>query len=208
MKQSTQCRTQLLLGTEATLTSAPTATTSRSKDMRMQDEIAALLPWADAINSKYPYALTDGTLKVASTPSAHPSTTGDSTSSLWHSADALFEDAIIQSIGTRLVGIVQDALLQPGARSTSTHAGVDKNPAIAVSKDAVSAVPPPPPPPMPEPASDKLRVVTLRDGTILKLADAEIPDPPAISFVNNISWLNSMRDDHTAHWRGESVMNI
>ncbi|KAG2114583.1 uncharacterized protein F5147DRAFT_569971 [Suillus discolor] len=61
---------------------------------------------------------------------------------------------------------------------------------------------------MPEPASDKLHIVMLRDGTVLELADAEIPDPPAISFVNNISWLNSMWDDCMVHWQGESVMNI
>ncbi|KAG2115289.1 uncharacterized protein F5147DRAFT_569635 [Suillus discolor] len=61
---------------------------------------------------------------------------------------------------------------------------------------------------MPEPASDKLHIVMLGDGTVLKLADADIPNPPAISFVNNISQLNSMWDDHMVHWRGESVMNI
>ncbi|KAG1895844.1 uncharacterized protein F5891DRAFT_941495 [Suillus fuscotomentosus] len=53
-----------------------------------------------------------------------------------------------------------------------------------------------------------MRVLKLGNGTLLQVADDEIPDPPAISFVNDIPRLNGMWDDHTEHWQGTSIINI
>ncbi|KAG1901177.1 uncharacterized protein F5891DRAFT_950945, partial [Suillus fuscotomentosus] len=52
------------------------------------------------------------------------------------------------------------------------------------------------------------RMLKLGDGTMLQLDDSDIPDPPAISFSNDISSLNSMWDDHTEHWQGASFIVI
>lgn len=61
---------------------------------------------------------------------------------------------------------------------------------------------------MPETSTGRTRTLTLGDGTVLQLADSDIPDPPAVSFVNDIARLNSMWDDRTHHWEGNSVMVI
>lgn len=53
-----------------------------------------------------------------------------------------------------------------------------------------------------------MRVLKLGNGTLLQVADNEIPDPPAISFVNDIPRLNGMWDNHTEHWQGMSIINI
>jgi hypothetical protein len=53
-----------------------------------------------------------------------------------------------------------------------------------------------------------IRAITLGNGTQLTLTLAEIPDPPAVSFVNNIPWLNQMWDDISIHWRHESRLHI
>ncbi|KAG1897689.1 uncharacterized protein F5891DRAFT_902528, partial [Suillus fuscotomentosus] len=57
-------------------------------------------------------------------------------------------------------------------------------------------------------SSNKLRVLNLGDGTILQLVDDDIPDPPAVSFANDILRLNAMWDDNTAHWLNESIITI
>ena len=54
----------------------------------------------------------------------------------------------------------------------------------------------------------KSRVLKLGDGTILQLVDSEIPDPPAVSFVDDILRLNGMWEDRTEHWQGNSVIAI
>jgi len=44
----------------------------------------------------------------------------------------------------------------------------------------------------------KFRTLTLGNGIRLRLTALQIPDPPAMSFANNIPWLNSMWDDTSA----------
>ncbi|KAG1781377.1 hypothetical protein EV702DRAFT_962780 [Suillus placidus] len=58
------------------------------------------------------------------------------------------------------------------------------------------------------PDANKPQVLKLGDGTMLQLDASSIPDPPAISFANDISSLNGMWDDHTEHWQGISVIVI
>lgn len=116
MKQLTQHHAELLGDSE--MASDTTATTC-SKDTHMMAEVAALLPWvsncflllpsfyntdvlhgqADAINHAFPYALTDGQLApaVSTLPCPTPAIAG---------ADVSLQDAIVQSVGTRLVDIV------------------------------------------------------------------------------------------------------
>ncbi|KAG1902421.1 uncharacterized protein F5891DRAFT_949182 [Suillus fuscotomentosus] len=57
-------------------------------------------------------------------------------------------------------------------------------------------------------SSNKLHVLNLGYGTILQLVDDNIPDPPAVSFANDILRLNAMWDDDTVHWLNESIITI
>ena len=50
--------------------------------------------------------------------------------------------------------------------------------------------------------------IILGNGTELKLPLAEIPDPPVVSFVDNIPWLNQMWDDTLIHWCEDSQLHI
>ncbi|KAG2101838.1 uncharacterized protein F5147DRAFT_810807 [Suillus discolor] len=167
----------------------------RSKDTRTMAEVAALLPWADAINRAFPYALTDGQLApaVSTLPCPTPASAG---------ADASLQDAIVQSVGTRLVNIVQGALLQ---LSTVQVWLPEAEPQDAGTSAGCT---PEEPAPATETSTKRMRVLKLGNGTLLQVADDEIPDPPAISFVNDIPWLNGMWDDRTEHWQGMSIINI
>lgn len=53
-----------------------------------------------------------------------------------------------------------------------------------------------------------IRTIILGDSTQLRLTLAEIPDPPAVSFIDNIPWLNQMWDDTSIHWCNESWLHI
>ncbi|KAG2062643.1 hypothetical protein BDR04DRAFT_1123806, partial [Suillus decipiens] len=145
---------------------------SQSKDTWTAPEIRALLSWADAITSMYPYELTDGIPLPASAPNP-PALTSHSTAQP-STADALLEEAIVQN------GVIN-----------TTVASHQQHP-LAVEQGS----------------SNKLRVLNLRDGTILQLADDNIPDPPAVSFANDIPHLNVMWDDCSMHWLNESVFAI
>ncbi|KAF8239096.1 hypothetical protein L208DRAFT_1239117 [Tricholoma matsutake] len=50
--------------------------------------------------------------------------------------------------------------------------------------------------------------IILGDSTQLRLTLAEIPDPPAVSFVDNIPWLNQMWDNTSIHWCNKSWLHI
>ncbi|KAG1726597.1 hypothetical protein EDB19DRAFT_1833400 [Suillus lakei] len=117
-KQSVQCHEQLLGVTVAPSTAGTSI--SWSKDMRTAPEIRALLPWADAITSMYPYEPTDGMPMPASAPDP-PTLISNSTSGFLQpsaASDALLEEAIVQNVGMRLVEIVQGALQPSAAGST------------------------------------------------------------------------------------------
>ena len=121
--------------------------------------------------------------------------------------DTKFQDAIIQGVGKRLVSIVQDAIQRPSSLPTGTEpaaelAGlstVTSGECCAPGGSATSAEPD---------TTVKSRVLKLGDGTLLHLADGDIPDPPAVSFVDDIPRLNGMWDDRTEHWQGRSVITI
>ncbi|KAF9526294.1 hypothetical protein CPB83DRAFT_817327 [Crepidotus variabilis] len=72
--------------------------------------------------------------------------------------------------------------------------------------------PSPPPPSSPsESNSDSdlpSRLLKLGDGTILTLAESDVPPPPAVSFKNDLPILNAMWDDTTANWGGNSHLII
>ncbi|KAG1888025.1 uncharacterized protein F5891DRAFT_987886 [Suillus fuscotomentosus] len=199
-KQSAQRREQLLGVTVAPSTSGTSV--NRSKDTRTAPEIRALLPWADAITSAYPYEPTDGMPMPASSPDP-PS---HSTPSVLHPSAT--SDAIVQDVGTRLIEIVQGALqpsaagLMPSVRPQA--ADIADTGAISAATTACQQ-----PPSMVESgSSNKLHVLNLGDGTILQLVDDDIPDPPAVSFANDILRLNAMWDDNTVHWLNESIITI
>lgn len=117
-----------------------------------------------------------------------------------------FQDAIIQGVSQRLLAAVQDAV-----RGPSTAALVPVGEAVAPGP-AVSTVlthgAPRDPHQAPIDSVMKVHMLKLGDGTLLHLADDEIPDPPAVSFFDDIPRLNAMWDDHTEHWEGKSVFMI
>lgn len=49
-----------------------------------------------------------------------------------------------------------------------------------------------------------IRTIILGNGTELKPTLTEIPDPPVVSFIDNIPRLNQMWDDTLIHWRKDS----
>jgi hypothetical protein len=52
------------------------------------------------------------------------------------------------------------------------------------------------------------RSLTLGNGIILQFTAESVPDPPAVSFANNIPRLNSMWDDKTDYWCGTSPLVV
>ncbi|KAG2754065.1 hypothetical protein P692DRAFT_20816052 [Suillus brevipes Sb2] len=172
-KQSVQRREQLLGVTVAPSTSSTSI--SQSKDTRTAPEIRALLPWADAITSAYPYEPTDGMPMPASSPDP-PS---HSTPSVLHPSAA--SDAIVQDPSA--------AGSMPSVRPQA--ADIADTGAISAATTACQQ-----PPSMVESgSSNKLRVLNLGDGTILQLVDDDIPDPPAY-------WPLLYRYGHNQQWKG------
>ncbi|KAI6146296.1 hypothetical protein BKA82DRAFT_15455 [Pisolithus tinctorius] len=60
-------------------------------------------------------------------------------------------------------------------------------------------------------ATDPSSVVctlTLGDGTVLTFTLADIGDPTAVGFSKDIPRLNSMWDDTSPHWTGQSTLTI
>ena len=53
-----------------------------------------------------------------------------------------------------------------------------------------------------------VHTIILGNGTELKLPLTEIPDPPVVSFVDNIPWLNHMWDNTLIHWQEDSQLHI
>ena len=60
----------------------------------------------------------------------------------------------------------------------------------------------------PAPVSFPARLLVLRDGTALQISADDIPDPPAVSFADDIPRLNSMWDDMPPHWCGRSPLVV
>jgi hypothetical protein len=63
-------------------------------------------------------------------------------------------------------------------------------------------------PPAPTLASQCQRSLVLGNGHCLQFTLDDVPDPPAVSFANDIPRLNGMWDDTTLHWSGESCLVI
>ncbi|KAG1775884.1 hypothetical protein EV702DRAFT_1233273 [Suillus placidus] len=199
----------------ANATNGSTTVTDRSKDTRTSAEVAALLPWAKMICTEYPYQTTDGMAPVTNAEPSHFPMVGMPTSMSMHSAscinEAQLQDTIIQNASMRLISLVQDALHQPGAAASLSVSGAEEHSMVAarsahpimlghsVMRESLTPVPP---------DANKPRVLKLGDGTMLQLDASSIPDPPAVSFANDVSSLNGMWDDHTEHWQGVSVIVI
>ncbi|KIO00203.1 hypothetical protein M404DRAFT_153322 [Pisolithus tinctorius Marx 270] len=56
--------------------------------------------------------------------------------------------------------------------------------------------------------SSVVRTLTLGDGTVLAFTLADIGDPTAVGFSKDIPRLNSMWDDTSPHWTGQSTLTI
>lgn len=80
--------------------------------------------------------------------------------------------------------------------------------ALAPPNQARACTPPSsgglPPPPVSLPG----RLLVLGNGTALQISGDSIPDPPAVSFADDIPRLNSMWDDTTPHWCGRSPLVV
>jgi len=59
-----------------------------------------------------------------------------------------------------------------------------------------------------ESPDSEMRYLTLGDDTLVGFTITSIPDPVAVTFVHDIPRLNSMWDDTSCHWGGESVLTI
>jgi hypothetical protein len=71
--------------------------------------------------------------------------------------------------------------------------------------------PPPPPPPaisFVAPTTFSERTLILGNRHVVRFTVESIPDPPFVSFANNLPRLNSMWDDTTPHWCGMSPLVI
>jgi hypothetical protein len=55
---------------------------------------------------------------------------------------------------------------------------------------------------------EELHHITLGDGSVLNFTLDDVPDPIAVTFVQDICRLNAMWDDDSSHWGGESVLTI
>lgn len=56
--------------------------------------------------------------------------------------------------------------------------------------------------------STTIRTLVLGDKSRLRFTEAQVPDPPALTFTSNIARLNRMWDDTSSHWGKESVLSI
>jgi hypothetical protein len=119
---------------------------------------------------------------------------------------AQFQDAIIQGVGKMLVSIVQDTIHRPGSLPGG-DSEADAGPTASWTVPTCGGVPRESTPAEPD-STIRSRMLKLGDGTLLHLTGCEIPDPPAVSFVDDIPRLNGMWDDHTEHWQGQSVIMI
>jgi hypothetical protein len=59
-----------------------------------------------------------------------------------------------------------------------------------------------------EDAGNTIRHLKLGDGTTVSFSISSMPDPVAVTFVQDIPRLNAMWDDTSSHWEGESVLTI
>jgi len=53
-----------------------------------------------------------------------------------------------------------------------------------------------------------LSLILLGNGHMVTFLEADLPNPPAVSFVSDILRLNSMWKNTSIYWCGESVLNI
>jgi hypothetical protein len=51
-------------------------------------------------------------------------------------------------------------------------------------------------------------LLKLGDGTVLQFSKESVPDPPAVSFANDIPWLSGMWDNTSSYWTGQSCISI
>lgn len=76
----------------------------------------------------------------------------------------------------------------------ASHSGITSSPQPALSNI--------------EDQSHRQYKIKFRDNTTLAFTQAEVPDPPAVSFADNLPKLNAMWDDSPEHWGGESCLSI
>jgi len=52
------------------------------------------------------------------------------------------------------------------------------------------------------------RTLSFSNGVVLEFTEEDIPNPPAVSFAENLPLLNQMWDDTPPHWQRNSVLVI
>ncbi|KAG1782527.1 hypothetical protein EV702DRAFT_961133 [Suillus placidus] len=55
---------------------------------------------------------------------------------------------------------------------------------------------------------ETVHYLRLGDGTTVSFTVSSIPDPVAVTFIQNIPRLNAMWDDVSLHWEGKSILCI
>ena len=92
------------------------------------------------------------------------------------------------------------------ACSTATSPAVSPLPSSWDSSPLSSITTPSPGPS--ENAFTQTRTLRLGNGTVLTFVEADVPNPPAISFAYDLPRLNRMWDDTSVYWDRQSVLAI
>jgi len=181
------------------------------------------MPQADHIAENYPYPPPPSPSTPAAcqlSPAAAPATNGAHTEQL-----ELANHQLLQQILVRLEG--------PAAAAPSSPINVLVHPLPISMTPAVLSLTAPEPTlaqveavsartvltpsgraantvnaPKPNPTSLKHRELVLGNGCRLRFMESEVPDPPAVSFTENVPRLNAMWDDTSPYWNRESVVSI
>lgn len=105
--------------------------------------------------------------------------------------------------GTRI-----EAWPSPGLSAASSATSLSPPlPLSSLDSSRLSSVTTPPSKP-PGNAFTQTRTLQLGNGTALTFTEADIPNPPAISFASDLPRLNRMWDDTSIHWDQQSVLTI
>ncbi|KAH9023513.1 hypothetical protein EDB84DRAFT_1564685 [Lactarius hengduanensis] len=203
-------------------TTRPCLPTERSKDMRTDEERAALLAWADSFVARNPYKPEpepenepspsnvrrdwDGTMRISNAPSSPEGPPTSLQLQLQHvqaqlavlvAAIAGGNSADVAPSPAAVVGAPAPAPAHrgPGTTTTTTTTTTPPTPTLT----------PTPPPPLTVP----LPLRPLGNGGSLCFSRQSVPDPPSISFAKDLPRLVRTWDDSSPEWcPSEAVLRI
>lgn len=197
----------------------------RSKDLRTPQEIDGVLPWvcttivstdietdasglcqAQVISSTHPY--NSETEVTNETAAIMPPWQTESTISTVSSQVHLHSQVMLSLVETLIFQIAQQVstkiITQLGMQVVATNLTAPVDPEAPHKESLVHHSSHKPA----QDAANVMRDLRLGDGTTVSFSISSIPDPVAVTFVQDIPRLNAMWDDTSSHWGGESVLSI